>query len=78
MKDFPQNVLDSYEIFAEHPDKFISNLIDLKPLKVARAAEDCRKRLKNPPKSIDEYLEILLKQELPITVSLLRELCDEV
>ena len=78
LRDFPQNVLDSYEIFAEHPDEFISNLIDLKPSIVAKTAEICRKRLKNPPKSIDEYLEILLKQELPITVSLLRELCYEV
>jgi predicted nucleic acid-binding protein len=78
LKDFPKNVLDNYEIFAEHPDEFISNLIDLKPLKVARAAENCRKRLKNPSKSIDEYLDILLKQQLPITVSMLRELCYEV
>ncbi|MGK7884495.1 MAG: PIN domain-containing protein [Crocosphaera sp.] len=78
LRDFPENVLDNYEIFAEHPDKFISNLVDLKPLKVAKAAETCRKRLKKPPKSIDEYLNILLKQELPITVSMLRELCYEV
>ncbi|ACB52036.1 hypothetical protein cce_2688 [Crocosphaera subtropica ATCC 51142] len=78
LKDFPSHVLDNYEIFVEHPDKFISNLIDLKPFKVAKAAETCRKRLKKPPKSIDEYLEILLKQELPITVSMLRELSYEV
>ena len=30
-------------------------------------------RLKNPPVSFDDYLEILLKQGLPTTVSMLRQ-----
>lgn len=77
LSDFPQSTLSQYEIEAQHPDDFISDLIDLKPAKVAAAAEMCRKRLKNPPKSVHEYLETLLKQGLSVSVSMLRELCDE-
>lgn len=78
LSDFPESVLNKYEIEAQHPDNFISDLIDLNPFKVAAAAETCQKRLKNPPKSIDEYLEILLKLGLTITVPLLREIHHEV
>ncbi|GAB4536606.1 MAG: hypothetical protein Tsb0014_24580 [Pleurocapsa sp.] len=78
LKDFPDSILGQYEIEPQHPDIFIADLIDLYPMKVAIVAETCRKRLKNPPKSIDEYLEILLKQGLTMTVSLLKQYCYEV
>jgi len=74
LKDFPKSILDQYNIEAQHPDDFISSLLGLSPPKVRDAAEVCRTRLKNPSKSIDEYLEILLKQGLTISVSMLREL----
>ena len=74
LKDFPQDRLAPYGIQAQHPDDFIADVIDLHPLKVAAAAETVRQRLKRYPKSRDEYLDILLKQQLPLTVSLLREL----
>ena len=74
LKDFPNSILGEYEIEAQHPDIFIADLIDIHPMRVAAAAEACRKRLKNPRKSIDEYLEILLKQGLTMTTSLLRQL----
>ncbi|MEM7759401.1 MAG: PIN domain-containing protein [Cyanobacteria bacterium P01_A01_bin.40] len=78
LKDFPNSILSEYEIEAQHPDIFIADLIDIYPMRVATAAEACRKRLKNPPKSIDEYLEILLKQGLTVTTSLLKQYCYEV
>ena len=78
LKDFPNSILSKYEVEAQHPDIFIADLIDLYPMRVATAAETCRKRLKNPQKSIDEYLEILLKQRLTVTTSLLRQYCYEV
>ena len=77
-KDFPQDVLDIYDIEALHPDDFISNLIDLNPLKVIKAVETARQRLKKSPKSFDEYLDILLNQGLPISVSLLKQLQSEI
>ncbi|MGB8702267.1 MAG: PIN domain-containing protein, partial [Thermosynechococcaceae cyanobacterium] len=64
LKDFPQNILDEYGIIVQHPDEFISDLIDWQSQVVMVAAETCRKRLKNPPKSVDEYINILLKQDL--------------
>ena len=77
LSDFPQATLGQYDIEAQHPDDFICDLIDLKPAKVAAAAETCRQRLKNPPKPIDEYLETLLKQRLSVSVAMLRELYEE-
>ncbi len=44
---------------------------------VAAAAETCRKRLQNPPKTVEEYLDILLRQRLSVSVSMLRELNNE-
>lgn len=77
LKDFPPPVLAQYDVEAQHPDDFIAYLLDLRPSRVAVAAELCRKRLKAPPKSTEEYLETLLRQELSITVSMLRELIEE-
>lgn len=77
LSDFPQATLEKYEIEAQHPDDFISDLIDLKPTKVTGAIEIIRQRLKNPPMLINEYLDTLLKQGLSVSVSMLRELYDE-
>jgi predicted nucleic acid-binding protein len=74
LKDFPPLILDQYEIEAQHPDDFILDLIDLNYLKVANAVITCHQRLKNPPKSLDEYLEILLKQGLQNTVKSLQQI----
>jgi predicted nucleic acid-binding protein len=78
LSDFPQAILDQYAIEAQHPDDFISYLLDLKPARVAAAVELCRKRLQNPPKTVEEYLEILLRQGLSVLVSMLRELNNEI
>ena len=54
LKDFPAEVLQEYEIEAQHPDDFILQLAELAPDAVMDAAETHRQSLKNPPKSIDE------------------------
>lgn len=74
LNDFPQSILNRYNLEAKHPDDFIADLLDLKPLKVMDAIEICHKRLRNPPKLWDEYLETLLKQRLSISVSMMRQL----
>ena len=78
LKDFPQSILDAYEIEALHPDDFIANMIDLYPFKVFNDVETVRGRLRYPPKSFDEYLGILLKQGLTVSVSMLRELKSQI
>jgi predicted nucleic acid-binding protein len=77
LSDFPKPSLDQYNIEAQHPDDFISNLLALKSAKVVAAVKMCQQRLKNPPKSFDDYLQILLKQGLTISVSMLQELYEE-
>jgi hypothetical protein len=74
LRDFPKTILDSYKIVALHPDEFIASLIELKPIAMLHQVETVRKRLLYPPKKFDEYLEILLKQGLPLSVSMLKEL----
>jgi predicted nucleic acid-binding protein len=74
LKDFPARVLAEYGMKAQHPDIFISELIDRNPLEVMQAIAIIRSRLKNPPQTFESYMETLLKQELIVTVSLLRDL----
>lgn len=73
LKDFPEEKLRRYQLAAEHPDDFICNLFDLHPAKVVEAARNHRKTLRKPPKTVDEYLDNLLKQGLTQTVDALRE-----
>lgn len=73
LKDFPASRLEQYGIEAQHPDEFLANLIDLDPSKVLEAVRRCRASLKNPKKSVDDYLDTLLHQGLPETVGQLRK-----
>ena len=74
LKDFPRSELERHDIEAQHQDTFISNLIDLDSLAVIEAVKTCHQRRRNPPCLLNEYLIRLQKQELPTTVSMLREL----
>jgi hypothetical protein len=74
LKDFPDSALNPYGIEAKPPDEFIADLIEMKPSIVAGEAEVVRQRLKNPPKTFDEYTEILLKQGLLRSVTMLKKL----
>ena len=73
LRDFPSDVLAPFGIEAQHPDEFILHLLDLTPGAVVAAAENHRQSLKNPPKTVSEYLEMLERQGLTQTVSVLRE-----
>lgn len=73
LKDFPAECLSRYDVEAQHPDEFISDLLDLNPARVLTAIAQCRRSLKNPPKTAEEYLDTLLQQGLPETVSQLRQ-----
>jgi predicted nucleic acid-binding protein len=74
LKDFPAEQLDPYGIEAQHPDTFISHLIDLNRDAVVAAAREHRASLKNPPKTVTEYLDTLERQGLTQTVAQLREI----
>jgi predicted nucleic acid-binding protein len=74
LKDFPSDYLSSFDVEAQHPDEFILYLLGLYPVQVCRAVEKVRQRLRNPPTDCDRYLQNLLKQGLPQTVSFMKEL----
>lgn len=73
VKDFPEQVLTPFEIEAQHPDEFIVHLLDLAPGAVIAAAQRHRESLKNPAKTVEEYLEMLEREGLAQTVSALRD-----
>lgn len=73
LSDFPINAVSKYGVDAQHPDEFLRHLLDLNPPIIIRTVQETRLSLKNPPKTTEEYLEILEQQSLPQTVSYLRE-----
>jgi predicted nucleic acid-binding protein len=72
LKDFPPEVLQEFEIEAQTPDEFVMNLLDLATEDVYEAAEAHRLSLKNPAKTVAEYLKTLESHGLVRTVAELR------
>lgn len=72
LKDFPADYLSPFGIEAQHPDEFVFHLSDLNPDAVCEAAKRQRANLKNPPKSVAEFLEVMEQQRLPKTAAFLR------
>jgi len=72
LKHFPKTELAKYDIEAQHPDEFLHHQFGLDQASMIIAAQRVRKRLKNLPKTAEEYLETLEAQHLPQTVSKLR------
>lgn len=73
LRDFPEDVLAGYGITAQHPDEFVSDLIDLDASGVYASVKRQRARLKNPPRSPEEFLATLERQALAQTVARLSE-----
>jgi len=65
LKDFPQQNLNNFGIEAMHPDDFITDLFDLNQALVLAAVNKQRRNMRKPPKSVEEYLDALLRQGLP-------------
>src|SRR5262249_26060126 len=76
LADFPKETLAEYGIDAQHPDEFITHLLDLAPNLVCSAAKKQRESLKKPPLTVDQYLESLERQGLAQTVATLRQFAD--
>ena len=72
LKDFPVKALKPYGVKAIHPDDFVLSLLELDSAAVCEAVQTHRARLKNPPKSVDEYLLTLENQGLLKSVVRLR------
>jgi predicted nucleic acid-binding protein len=72
VRDFPAEALMPFEIEAQHPDEFVVHLLSWAPGPVIAAARRHRESLKNPAKSAEEYLEMLERDDLAQTASVLR------
>lgn len=68
LRDFPPNVLDRYDLDAQHPDEFVTYLLDLRPAVVYQAVREQRQALKNPARTAQELLATLEQQQLVQTV----------
>jgi hypothetical protein len=71
LKDFPEGELSKFGIDALHPDDFVVAQIGINHAAVCAAAKRQRERLRNPPKSVVEFLDSLSIQGLPQTVAAL-------
>ena len=76
LSDFPASALDPYSVEAQHPDEFLTNLLDLQPWTFCKVVREQREDLRNPTQTALELLETLEKQGLPVTVARLREMSD--
>lgn len=76
LDDFPAERLEPYGIEAQHPDDFITHLLDLAPGAVCVAAKRHRESLHKPTKTVAEYLDCLARQQLPQTVARLAQFAE--
>jgi predicted nucleic acid-binding protein len=73
LRDFPLKAVAAFGIEVQHPDEFLSHLLDLAPGTVLAALQKLRQALKNPPVEIDDYLLKLEQHELSSFAAKLRE-----
>lgn len=64
LKDFPPDALRPHGIEAQHPDTFLIHQRSLAEHPFLECARRCRRRLKTPSLSPDDYLKALRKVEL--------------
>ena len=64
-RDFPRSTLADYGIRAVHPDDFLCGLYDDAPEQFRSAIGQILDRLKNPPRSWAEHIELLRDNRLP-------------
>lgn len=76
LKDFPDNVLSEFEVFAQHPDDFILDLADLEPPILERVAKEQRANLCNPSVSAKEFVANIRRQGLPGVADFLEKRID--
>lgn len=76
LSDFPAENLEIYNLSAQHPDNFIVGLFGLHREKVLEAVAAHRHSLKNPAKSVEDYLSTMTAHGLIKTVGILQHECS--
>jgi len=77
LADFPPEALAKYDIEALHPDELIDRLLDFDCEVIRAEVKLDRQSLKNPPKSVEEYLSDLERHGLRQTVASFRRFYSE-
>jgi hypothetical protein len=72
LKHFPDSALAPYQIDVQHPDEFLCEHLSPAQGLFCGAVRKVRLRLKNPPYTVDQYLDILTRQGLVATAAELR------
>lgn len=72
LRHFPPETLSAYHIEAQHPDVFVRHVIDLDEAAALQAIREQRESLRNPARTVADFLDTLARQELPETVAFLR------
>jgi len=76
LKDFPPKTLEPFGIEAQHPDDFFLNQSDLQQGPFLATIKRIRQTLKKPPKTPEEYLDVLRRHSLAKTAELLENFID--
>ncbi len=77
LKDFPPEILDAYNVTAQHPDDFVLGLIGFDKELALFAMRQHRASLKNPPETPAEYLTKLERHGLVKTAAELKSSVTE-
>ena len=78
LSDFPPKTLQTYEVQAIHPDKYLCALLDLEEERFLEGVRVHRASLKKPPKTPEEYLETLRSNGLTQLTSRLKDYQNEI
>lgn len=76
LKHFPEGSLAAYGIDVQHPDDFLCNHLNLAPALFCNVVHKVRRRLQNPPFTIERYLDILTGIGLVATAAELRPFAE--
>ena len=76
LSDFPPEALAPHGVNARHPDELFSELLDASVDEFCEAVRTQRHALRNPPRSVEEFLTTLESVGLPRTVARLRGFAD--
>jgi predicted nucleic acid-binding protein len=76
LRHFPKARLEPHGVRAVHPDAFVLGLLAQDSQVVLQCLQACQKRLKNPPRSMEEHLVRLERTGLVKTAEALRGLLE--
>ncbi|MFG6577577.1 PIN domain-containing protein [Sulfitobacter sp. 1A15333] len=72
-KDFPEDVLEEFDIITVDPDEFLADAFELFPMEATGALRTLRARLTRPPMDVSEFLLDLTRAGVPRLAAKARE-----